>query len=41
MLTKQQKIELVKELAEKIKAAKSAVFVDYKDLSKKLELTML
>jgi len=32
MLTKQQKIELVKILTEKIKAAKSAVFVDYKGL---------
>jgi large subunit ribosomal protein L10 len=35
MLTKQQKIELVKNLAEKIKAAKSAVFVDYKGLKVK------
>ena len=35
MLTKQQKIELVKELAEKIKVAKSAVFVDYKGLKVK------
>ena len=35
MLTKQQKIELVKGLAEKIKASKSAVFVDYKGLKVK------
>jgi len=35
MLTKQQKIELVKNLTEKIKAAKSAVFVDYKGLKVK------
>ena len=35
MLTKQQKIELVKGLSEKIKASKSAVFVDYKGLKVK------
>jgi large subunit ribosomal protein L10 len=35
MLTKNQKIELVKELTEKIKAAKSAVFVDFKGLKVK------
>ena len=35
MLTKQQKIELVKNLTEKIKAAKSAIFVDYKGLKVK------
>jgi large subunit ribosomal protein L10 len=35
MLTKSQKIELVKDLAEKIKVAKSAVFVDYKGLKVK------
>ncbi|HPN54309.1 MAG TPA: 50S ribosomal protein L10 [Candidatus Moranbacteria bacterium] len=32
MLTKGQKSELVKNLTEKIKAAKSAIFVDYKGL---------
>jgi len=35
MLTKNQKIELVKNLTEKIKVAKSAVFVDYKGLKVK------
>ena len=35
MLTKQQKTELVKSLTEKIKAAKSAIFVDYKGLKVK------
>lgn len=35
MLTKSQKIELVKKLTEKIKVAKSAVFVDYKGLKVK------
>jgi len=35
MLTKQQKLELVKGLSEKIKASKSAVFVDYKGLKVK------
>jgi len=35
MLTKQQKIELVRNLAEKIKAAKSAIVVDYKGLKVK------
>ena len=35
MLTKNQKIELVKELTEKIKAAKSTIFVDYKGLAVK------
>ena len=35
MLTKNQKIELVKGLTEKIKVAKSAVFVDYKGLKVK------
>lgn len=35
MLTKNQKIELVKELTEKIKNAKSTVFVDYKGLQVK------
>jgi large subunit ribosomal protein L10 len=35
MLTKQQKTELVKNLVEKIKAAKSAVLVDYKGLKVK------
>lgn len=35
MLTKVQKIELVKELTEKIKAAKSAIFVDFKGLKVK------
>jgi len=35
MLTKSQKIELVKKLTEKIKAAKSAIFVDYKGLKVK------
>jgi large subunit ribosomal protein L10 len=35
MLTKQQKIELVKGLTEKIKASKSSVFVDYKGLKVK------
>lgn len=35
MLTKNQKIELVKELTEKIKGAKSTVFVDYKGLQVK------
>jgi len=35
MLTKSQKIELVKDLAEKIKVAKLAVFVDYKGLKVK------
>ena len=35
MLTKNQKIELVKGLTEKIKAGKSAVFVDYKGLKVK------
>lgn len=35
MLTKNQKIELVKELSEKIKGAKSTVFVDYKGLQVK------
>lgn len=35
MLTKVQKIELVKELTEKIKGAKSTVFVDYKGLKVK------
>ena len=35
MLTKQQKIELVKNLTEKIKVAKSAIFVDYKGLKVK------
>lgn len=40
MLTKNQKIELVKELTEKIKQAKSTVLVDYKGLPVK-ELTEL
>jgi large subunit ribosomal protein L10 len=35
MLTKDQKIELVKKLTEKIKVAKSAVFVDFKGLKVK------
>jgi len=35
MLTKNQKIELVKELTEKIKNGKSSVFVDYKGLKVK------
>lgn len=35
MLTKSQKIELVKELTEKIKTAKSSIFVDYKGLKVK------
>ncbi len=35
MLTKNQKHELVKELTEKIKAAKSVVFVDFKGLKVK------
>ncbi|MDD5463828.1 MAG: 50S ribosomal protein L10 [Candidatus Moranbacteria bacterium] len=35
MLTKNQKIELVKELTEKIKAAKSTIIVDYKGLQVK------
>ena len=35
MLTKQQKIELVKNLTEKIKVAKTAVFVDFKGLKVK------
>ncbi len=35
MLTKNQKIELVKELTEEIKNAKSAVFVDFKGLKVK------
>jgi large subunit ribosomal protein L10 len=35
MLTKQQKIELVKDLAEKIKVAKAAILVDYKGLKVK------
>ncbi len=35
MLTRNQKHELVKELAEKIKGAKSAVFVDFKGLKVK------
>jgi large subunit ribosomal protein L10 len=35
MLTKDQKIELVKKLTEKIKAAKSAIFVDYKGIKVK------
>lgn len=35
MLTKNQKIELVKELVEKIKASKSSVFVDFKGLKVK------
>lgn len=35
MLTKEQKKELVKELSEKIKASKSAVFVDFKGLKVK------
>ena len=35
MLTKDQKIELVKKLTEKIRAAKSAIFVDYKGLKVK------
>lgn len=35
MLTKDQKTELVKKLTEKIKAAKSAVFVDYKGIKVK------
>jgi len=35
MLTRNQKHELVKELTEKIKAAKSAVFVDFKGLKVK------
>ncbi|EKE18789.1 MAG: 50S ribosomal protein L10 [uncultured bacterium] len=35
MLTKNQKIELVKKLTDKIKVAKSAVFVDYKGLKVK------
>ncbi len=35
MLTRNQKQELVKELTEKIKAAKSAVFVDFKGLKVK------
>ncbi|MDD5396463.1 MAG: 50S ribosomal protein L10 [Candidatus Moranbacteria bacterium] len=40
MLTKNQKIELVKELSEKIKVAKSLVFVDFKGLKVK-DLTEL
>lgn len=40
MLTKNQKIELVKNLTEKIKSAKSAIFVDYKGLKVK-DLTEL
>jgi large subunit ribosomal protein L10 len=35
MLTKQQKIELVKDLTEKIKVAKTAIFVDFKGLKVK------
>lgn len=35
MLTKNQKIELVKQLTEKIKTAKSSIFVDYKGLKVK------
>lgn len=35
MLTKNQKIELVKELTERIKAGKSAIFVDFKGLKVK------
>lgn len=35
MLTKNQKIELVKELSEKIKNAKSTVFIDYKGVKVK------
>jgi large subunit ribosomal protein L10 len=35
MLTKEQKIELVKNLTEKIKIAKSAIIVDYKGLKVK------
>lgn len=35
MLTKQQKIELVKEITEKIKQSKSSVFVDFKGLKVK------
>ena len=35
MLTKQQKIELVKDLTEKIKIAKTAIFVDFKGLKVK------
>ncbi len=35
MLTKAQKIELVKELTEKIKASKSSVFADFKGLKVK------
>ena len=35
MLTKAQKIELVKELTEKIKASKSTVFADFKGLKVK------
>jgi large subunit ribosomal protein L10 len=35
MLTKNQKIELVKELSERIKGAKSTVFVDFKGLKVK------
>ncbi|MCX6765674.1 MAG: 50S ribosomal protein L10 [Candidatus Moranbacteria bacterium] len=35
MLTKDQKKQLVKDLSEKIKASKSAVFVDYKGLKVK------
>ncbi|HOF42326.1 MAG TPA: 50S ribosomal protein L10 [Candidatus Moranbacteria bacterium] len=40
MLTKNQKVELVKTLTEKIKAAKSAIFLDYKGLKVK-DLTEL
>lgn len=40
MLTKNQKIELVNELTEKIKVAKSSVFVDFKGLKVK-DLTEL
>ena len=40
MLTKNQKIELVKELSEKIKGAKSTVFLDFKGLKVK-EATVL
>ena len=40
MLTREQKKQLVKDLSEKIKAAKSAVFVDYKGL-KVNDLTQL
>jgi large subunit ribosomal protein L10 len=35
MLTKAQKVELVKELTEKIKEAKSSIFVDFKGLKVK------